>query len=161
MGPKRRSRFTPQEDEQLRKLIAEHGYHAWPLVSKSMSGRSPRVCRDRWRYYLSKGDENHPWTPEEDALLLEKIAEHGPRWARLSEDFPNRSDLAIKHRWSQIFNTQRKMLLRDTLNPPARRKSGAEQKNQNDKEAMTVPIPESASVCQSSKGVDWDSWEWL
>jgi myb proto-oncogene protein len=68
-----------------------------------MPGRAARDCRDRWHCYLSDFNKNDPWTPEEDALLLEKLGQYGPRWVRIAKDVPNRSDLAIKRRWSTIF----------------------------------------------------------
>jgi hypothetical protein len=40
-----------------------------------------------------------PWTPSEDALLLEKVQEFGRRWVRIAEFFPMRTDVHVKNRF--------------------------------------------------------------
>jgi hypothetical protein len=43
-----------------------------------------------------------PWSDAEDALLHEKVAEYGPKWAKISVFFKGRSDASIKNRWSSL-----------------------------------------------------------
>jgi hypothetical protein len=152
MEPRRRRRFTPEEDERLRQLIVELGPDAWQLVSQSMPGRAARDCRDRWHCYLSDFNKNDPWTPEEDALLLEKLDLHGPQWVRIARDFPNRSDLAVKRRWFAIFHRQRKMLLRDALKLAPRRRPAAP-------EAAQSGAPAPPADCKRPGPVEWISWD--
>mmetsp|Transcript_30919 Transcript_30919/g.58214 ORF Transcript_30919/g.58214 Transcript_30919/m.58214 type:complete len:210 (+) Transcript_30919:232-861(+) len=41
-----------------------------------------------------------PWTPMEDAILLDLVTEHGPRnWAMLSRGIPGRSGKSCRLRW--------------------------------------------------------------
>jgi hypothetical protein len=148
MLTKRRGRFTPEEDDRLRKLIAELGPNAWELVSESMPERTVRQCRDRWCSYLSDVNKDTPWMPEEDALLLRKIDEFGPHWVRIAQDFPNRSNLTIKRRWLQIFHHQRPMLVRESLKPTPRRKPGAEQEAHPDLDLGERP--------ERSNWISWD-----
>jgi hypothetical protein len=148
MGTKRRCRFTAEEDDRLRKLIAELGPNAWPLVSKSMPERSARQCRDRWCSYLSDWGQHTAWTPQEDRLLLEKIDQYGPHWARIARDLPNRSGLAVKRRWSQIFLHNRTMLIHEAVSANPRRKSGAGQRAGNELEPA-----------HSSDYSPWISWD--
>jgi hypothetical protein len=155
MEPKRRGRFTPEEDGQLRRLVAELGPRTWSLVSSSMPGRTARDCRDRWRYYLSDENSHDPWTPEEDARLFEKIDQYGRRWSQVSQDFPNRSDLAVKRRWSEIFRGRRKILLRDAVKPIPRRKHGSGATTGNDQRSGG----DAASSPEKPEWPDWISWE--
>jgi hypothetical protein len=46
--------------------------------------------------------------------------EFGRQWIRISKSFPNRSDLAVKRRWNEIFRHQRGRLRRDVLREPRR-----------------------------------------
>jgi hypothetical protein len=101
------SRFSSQEDERLRQLVAQFGVNAWSIVAGLMSPRTVRQCRERWNHYLSAPTAEEPWTIEEDALLLQKIDEFGLRWARLSAFFSNRTDLSVKRRWNQISRSNR------------------------------------------------------
>jgi hypothetical protein len=105
------ARFTPEEDEQLRHLVQEHGASSWPIVADARKRRTVRQCRDRWTHYLSSGGGAAPWTPEDDALLLQTIDEIGLKWVRLANFLSNRTDLEVKKRWLDIFNNRRSELL--------------------------------------------------
>jgi hypothetical protein len=68
-----------------------------------MPGRSARQCRDRWTNYLAPTLSLDPWTPEEDALIIRKVAECGTKWAAIAKEIPRRSDNAIKNRWYTVL----------------------------------------------------------
>ena len=41
-----------------------------------------------------------PWTEEEDRLILERVQEHGTKWAKISGMYlPDRPENDIKNRW--------------------------------------------------------------
>jgi hypothetical protein len=63
------TRFSPQEDETLRKTVAAHG-HDWALATRFLPGRTRQQCLHRW-FALMPGKVSGDWTPEEDARLLE------------------------------------------------------------------------------------------
>ncbi|EAY22700.1 Myb-like DNA-binding domain containing protein [Trichomonas vaginalis G3] len=93
-----RHKFSSYEDELLKQAYAKLGPNDWNAIAEEVPGRTARQCRDRWKKYLS-GVENGPWTEEEDALLLEKYNELGPKWAQIAQFFKSRTDNNVKNRW--------------------------------------------------------------
>lgn len=93
-----RHKFSSFEDELLKQAIAKLGPYDWNAIAAEVPGRSSRQCRDRWKKYLS-GVENGPWTEEEDALLVMKYNELGPKWAQIAQFFKSRTDNNVKNRW--------------------------------------------------------------
>ena len=90
----RKQKFSPDEDEKLKVLVRQYGVD-WKIISAVMKNRSPRQCRDRWKNYLSPDVNNNPWTPQEDALLIEKIKEFGRQWATIAKFFPQRTEKIV------------------------------------------------------------------
>ena len=90
-----RRKFTPEEDQQLRLLVEENGAHKWDYIAASMPGRTGRQCRDRYQNYLCPGISRDEWTQEEERLLLEKHAEYGPQWAKISKFFQGRTEFGF------------------------------------------------------------------
>ncbi|OHS98144.1 r2r3-MYB transcription factor [Tritrichomonas foetus] len=101
-----RHKFTPEEDARLSELVSLYGARKWELIARSMPERSARQCRDRYSNYLKPGFFNGEWSREEDALLVRKYRELGPRWSQLKEFFRNRSPNAIKNRWNYFVSRQ-------------------------------------------------------
>ena len=99
-----RHKFTPEEDQKLKDLVALLGENDWGEVSNRLGTRSPRQCRERFRNYLAPNIKNEPWTEEEDQLLIEKHKEYGTKWSLIAAYFPNRSDVNIKNHWTQMMN---------------------------------------------------------
>lgn len=100
---RKREKFLPEEDRQLRELVAIHGDSSWDIVAKNMPNRNQRQCRERWKHYLSSSKAKVPWTPEEDDLLYQKMNELGPKWTKIAKFFDGRTDIQIKTRWMQRF----------------------------------------------------------
>jgi hypothetical protein len=100
-----RARFTPEEDEELRRLVAEHGTDAWMVIAAAMPTRSVRQCRDRWYHYLSKTPPGDPWTSDEEGLLLAMVDRAGVRWERVTHFFPARSERDVRRRWLSVFQS--------------------------------------------------------
>lgn len=99
MTPKQRRKFTPLEDETLKKLVYEHGSYNWARIAELMPGRSPKQCRDRYCNYISAPHSNYPWTPAEDEMLLSLLPLLGPKWVEISRHIPGRSGNNTKNRW--------------------------------------------------------------
>lgn len=102
-APRRREKFTPSEDDRLRHLVEENGMAAWESIAAEMPGRNVRQCRERWKHYLSINNTKLPWTDMEDNILFEKMQEVGPKWTKLTQYLPKRTDIQIKARWMQKF----------------------------------------------------------
>lgn len=96
-----RRKFTPEEDEKLKRIIAIRGTKKWDDIALLMPGRTGRQCRDRFRNYLDPNLTNGPWTDEEDKILIQKVNEYGQHWNKISVFFKGRSNNNIKNR----FNT--------------------------------------------------------
>ena len=101
-GAGMRQLFSPAEDQRLRILVDQLGTASWKEIAKRMPNRTARQCRERYKNYLSPSVVNGPWTPEEDALLIEKVHELGVKWAKIVQFFTSRSDVNIKNRWKTL-----------------------------------------------------------
>jgi hypothetical protein len=97
-----RSKFSAEEDEQLRALVPAFGRPDWHAIAENLPGRNARQCRERWGNYLSPMLNSASWTPEEDRFLLEKQAEFGTRWVQIAKCFPNRTDGMVKNRFNVL-----------------------------------------------------------
>jgi hypothetical protein len=102
------NRFSLEEDQQLRELVAQYETNPnkcgdkWVEISRHMPNRNPKQCKERWRNYLNPTLNSSPWTPEEDALLEQKFKEIGPKWARIATFFTGRTDMNCKNRCNTI-----------------------------------------------------------
>jgi hypothetical protein len=93
--------FTPNEDNQLRSLVAIHGSN-WSKVAAGIPGRNERKVSERWLNYLSPAVQQAPWTAAEDAQLIRLVAEQGRVWRKISNNFPGRSEIRVRSRWERL-----------------------------------------------------------
>ena len=63
-----------------------------------MFTRSPRQCRERWRYFFAAWT-NVQWTKEEDNLLITLFYQYGSNWGRICTHFINRNAISVKNRY--------------------------------------------------------------
>lgn len=115
--------FTPEEDDQIKRLVSMYGLKNWKNVSRNMKGRTARQCRERWKNYLTPNLKHGPWTEAEDDLLVELVKEHGTHWAKIASHFDNRTDINLKNRW---------LLLQRSLVRKAKNTQKIEANNEND-----------------------------
>jgi predicted unusual protein kinase regulating ubiquinone biosynthesis (AarF/ABC1/UbiB family) len=92
---KKKSRFCPLEDSQLKNIVEKYGTKDWNFISSLINNRNPRQCKDRWEKFLSPQVDQSPWTKEEDHLLIQKRNELGPHWIKISLFFPTRTDVSV------------------------------------------------------------------
>lgn len=96
---RRRYKFSPDEDNILKKLVQQYGEGAWNKVASKMPGRNVRQCRERWKHYLSSEiTKKLPFTEEEDRIIMQKYMELGPKWTKIARCVENRSDIQVKTR---------------------------------------------------------------
>ena len=96
---KRRSapkqKFSPEEDELLKKLVAEYGEFEWETIASKFNNRNARQCHDRWKFYVNPKINKAPFTEEEDCLLINLVSKYGGMWVQISKHFKNLNFLKI------------------------------------------------------------------
>ena len=111
---KRRSapkqKFSPEEDELLRRLVAEYGEFEWEKIASKFNNRNARQCHDRWKFYLNPKINKAPFTQEEDWRLINLVSKYGGMWVQISKQFKNRSDVQMKNRWKALQKQMQKNL---------------------------------------------------
>jgi hypothetical protein len=75
-----KAKFRSAEDERLMEAIRLHDTINWLLVAVHLPDRNTRQCRERWNNYANPRLVITGWTNNEDALLIQKYNEFGPKW---------------------------------------------------------------------------------
>lgn len=95
--------WTEKEDEALRRAVREHGRQNWAAIAGAVAGRGAKSCRLRWCQHLAPELDSRPFTPEEDARIVELQRVHGNKWATIARFLHGRSDNAVKNRWNSAL----------------------------------------------------------
>lgn len=113
---KKRVAFSSEEDKRLEDLVemcggpSNWGRGFWVKIAELMPGRTPKQCRERWRYYLSPDINKNDWSEEEDELILQKYEEIGPKWVKMKKFFEGRTDTQLKKRYIFLLNSHKASL---------------------------------------------------
>ncbi|ETI31593.1 hypothetical protein F441_21337 [Phytophthora nicotianae CJ01A1] len=85
-------RWTATEKNKLRALVTTHGARNWLFVASQLPGRTDLQCLQQWYRTLDnkvvKGKGT--WTPGEDQVLVDKVAELGRKWTEIAAFLPGR-----------------------------------------------------------------------
>ena len=104
-----RTKFSQLEDKKLIQIVKEMPKVNWKAVAMQMEGRTPRQCRERYNNYLAPNLRTSPWTVEEDAILIQKYQEYGPKWSFLSQFFDKRGPVSLKNRHAKLVYQSSKL----------------------------------------------------
>ena len=86
--------WTEEEDEQLRKLVAEFGPKKWVFVASKMENKGGKQCRRRWQNYLNcDNNKQGGWSPEEDEVLMREHKIVGNKWTEIAKAVGGRTCL--------------------------------------------------------------------
>jgi hypothetical protein len=106
--------WAPDEEEQLRKALCEHGLKRWDTIAQSLAHvHSADECKRHWTVVLNPiTAPRTPWQPAEDVLLRDVVgrvdaaeAVNGGkplkpgRWGVVASYIPRRSSKQCRERW--------------------------------------------------------------
>ena len=100
----RRGHWTAEEDEQLKRAVAEAGENrAWSQIRKGVPGRTDVQCRERWVNVLDPALKAEPFTAEEDRKLCALVEVYGTsQWSRVASEMAGRTDNMCWRRWKVL-----------------------------------------------------------
>eukprot|EP00924_Labyrinthula_sp_SR-Ha-C_P004073 augustus_masked-scaffold_3-processed-gene-13.60-mRNA-1 protein AED:0.10 eAED:0.10 QI:0/-1/0/1/-1/1/1/0/200 len=109
-------RWSQEEDEALRCVVAKIGSRSWVEVAQFLRNRTGNQCMQRWCQVLRPGLRKGAWTVEEDNLLREVVYDHlGERihekpfpriksWKFTEEALSWRTSKQCRERWVLSLN---------------------------------------------------------
>jgi hypothetical protein len=93
-----RKKFSPDEDEQIARLVDKYGAKNWDQIAAELgTDRTKRQLRERWNQYLNP-DLEPGYTQEEDDLLCRLVDEHGRQWAKIASLIQRKSSISTRNR---------------------------------------------------------------
>lgn len=88
--PKKRTRWTPEEDALLKQMTAIYGEN-FNLIAKHFPQRSEMQCSTRWFKVLSPNLIKGQWTEEEDRKVVELVQKYGAKkWTFIAKQLNGR-----------------------------------------------------------------------
>ncbi|KAJ2078941.1 hypothetical protein H4R24_004128 [Coemansia sp. RSA 988] len=106
--PKLRAAWTPEEDRLLMVGVRVYGPNteSWPRIATLVPGRTNKSCRKRWFHSLDPSLHKGPWTPSEDDLLRQRVAQYPSQWSRVAEGITGRTDDQCAKRWRESLDPE-------------------------------------------------------
>ena len=93
-------KWTPEEDAALRKSVTANAGRNWKKIASHLPGRSDVQCLHRWQKVLKPGLVKGPWTPQEDALVVELVQKYGhKKWSFIARQLHGRLGKQCRERW--------------------------------------------------------------
>lgn len=100
-----KGRWSKEEDNLLREIVARHGTDDWKVVAGYFPDRTYIQCQHRWLKVLNPELVKGPWTKAEDEKVLQLVREYGPkRWTHISKQLKGRTGKQCRERWHNHLN---------------------------------------------------------
>lgn len=100
-----RGNWTTEEDDRLRTIVEQFGGKNWKSIAEHFPGRTDVQCLHRWQKVLNPELVKGSWTAEEDQLIVDLVAEHGPKkWSLIASKLPGRIGKQCRERWHNHLN---------------------------------------------------------
>lgn len=101
-----RHTWTEVEDEDLLRARSAQPDAKWSEISKCMTNRSAKQCRERWVNHLGVTSSD-PWSAEEDCELLVQAIAHDKEWKRVVDVMEGRTIQQVKDRYSHLMRRKK------------------------------------------------------
>lgn len=98
--------WTREEDDKLRAAVMASKPVMWEVVARSVEGRSPKQCRERWMYRLHPDLKKTPFEHWEDQVIYEQKKKIGNRWTQIAAQLPGRTSCSVKNRWYTVLRNR-------------------------------------------------------
>ncbi|XP_029385066.1 myb-related protein A isoform X2 [Echeneis naucrates] len=100
-------KWSRDEDENLKKLVEQHGSDSWKLIANFFPGRTDGQCQHRWQKVLNPELVKGPWTKEEDQKVIDLVHKYGPkRWSVIAKHLQGRIGKQCRERWHNHLNPE-------------------------------------------------------
>lgn len=98
-------KWTEAEDKTLRSAVEANFAKNWKKIACALPGRTDVQCLHRWQKVLKPGLIKGPWTPEEDAKVVELVKTYGQKkWSMIARELKGRLGKQCRERWYNHLN---------------------------------------------------------
>ncbi|PWY73878.1 hypothetical protein BO94DRAFT_589411 [Aspergillus sclerotioniger CBS 115572] len=146
----RKGRWTADEDRTLVAAYERLG-PAWKEIALLIPGRKDDQCAKRYNDILCPLAKARlrAWTPEEDQLLQEKVAELGHAWSTISTFLHGRPPLTCRNRWRKLSRSI------DCMSSSSSSSSSPEREESTP--ILTTSFEDESLFTAMTTGWDWES----
>jgi len=100
-----RRSWTPEEDEELARLVAKHGATNWRFIALQLdTGKTGNQCSQRWQKALDPVIVKGKWSQEEDMALRAAVDKLGFKWKEISKLVLGRTGKQCRDRYTSKLN---------------------------------------------------------
>uniref|UniRef100_H3HDD6 Myb-like DNA-binding protein n=1 Tax=Phytophthora ramorum TaxID=164328 RepID=H3HDD6_PHYRM len=92
-------RWTPGQDDALRRAVDEFGQRNWKAIASRVDGRNHAQCLQRWNKVLKPGLVKGHWSFEEDSTLEQMVLQGCHSWGEVAAHIPGRTAKQCRERW--------------------------------------------------------------
>jgi hypothetical protein len=147
-GPRARRKWAVEEDAKLTDAVKKHGKD-WLAVAALVSGRTNRMCRQRWADNLDPDTLRTmgKWTAEEDAKLIDAVQKHGKDWVAVAALVSGRNNKDCRQRWADKFEPKKNRKMgKWTAKEDAKLKKAVKKYHGKDWVAVAALVPGRSNV---------------